>query len=489
MRALFLFFNLIFYTNQANAVNILRVSSQPNLPLDPLSIQTMADYDLALCLYKNWFNYDLKRKAVPGVIKSWEFKQLEGKYYFHIDPAVKWSDGSPLTSKQLLLNLRRIIETNTSYGKAINGLIEIDNSNPINNETFTLKMKNNRPSEAFFQRMGSIFLAITHPKDWQKNKLVSNNFSLGNYKIKKLTTETLSLDRNTNMTPIKNSFDEIVINRKEKNPSLEKFLNGETTEDIIQTNSLIEPAIFNRIVEKKFPFWIRAFDRVSYLAPIKSFEKNDESIRVFLRLLGSQLSNKPLAMHKFAKLAKSLQPIGYPLFSEINYLSRKGDQELLPSKISILTFESPQLKIQQQIIEEQVRQIKNDLKVEWKITKTIADFLSNANNSSQYDLKLLSFGVADPEPATWLSLLINREKPFFELSEKDIQKFEKIISKHNDKKSETNALKELLLKIGERGSYLPLFHFSTLSIAKPGINFKNIHELDETVDYGKLIKD
>lgn len=470
------------------ASNTLKISIAPSLPLDPLSIQTMADYDFALCLYRTWFNYDLSGKATAGLIKNWEFDSNVGAYVFHIDENAKWSNGAQLTSEVLLKNLKRAIKSKSSYGKALECLINIKSAKIINELTFTIPTKNKKPSEAFFQRMGSIFLAVTNPLDWKDDKIISNKYTIGTYKISNLSEKNLLLTRNPhskNITP--HSADEIIINLASPAIDIDDFINGNGNTDIIQTNSLMPIENFNKIISSNFPFWTRAFDRVSYLAPIKPYDKNPEGLRAFIRLLGANLNKHKVETHKFIKRAHSLQPIGYPLHKEIEYASSSEDLKLLPKSISILVIAGPQFKFQKTIIENEINSIKPDLKIEWIIKNSISEFLEVLSNSSTFDLKLLSFGVADPEAATWMSLVINRKNPFIELKESEIIKFEKIVSNHSEIKKENTNLSKLLNEIGKRGGYLPLFHFSTLSIGKPGLSFENIHELDETVDYGKII--
>ena len=271
-------------------------------------------------------------------------------------------------------------------------------------------------------------------------------------------------------------------------PSLELFLEGKAFEDIIQTFSLMPVDLYKKILLSKLPFWTRAYDRVSFISPIRSYSKNSENLRFFLKALGQKFHEQAdqLNIPNTVKIAHSLQPLGYPLSANIKY-NLETIQNKFPNEISILTLEGYQYKIQKPIIEALSKQVSKDIKINWVTRNTIGEVLAEASPNSKYDLKLLSFGVADPEAATWLSLVMNKDRPIVEFSDSDSKKFEKIMKRHSGNEYEVKELKELLASIGERGSYLPLFHFSTMSIGKPGINFDKISELDETINYSKLI--
>lgn len=470
----------------------LKVSSTPKLPLDPSLIQTMADYDLALCLYRTWFNYDNSRKAIPGIISSWKFDKKNGSYNFLIEKKASWSDGSPLTSEHLIKNLERLIRNKKSYGSAIDSIIDFKNIKIIDQQNFIIPTKNKEPSEAFFQRMGSIFLAITHPNDWDTNgNLIHNNLTIGPYKINEKSATDLILTKNAFDKLSNESRIEKIHYRLGLPPSsIDDFINGNTFEEITQTYTLMSNELYNKIISMKLPFWTRAFDRVSYIAPIKPFSENSEKLRNFIKTLGIkfQTSLKNLEVPSNVKIANSLQPKGYPLHVQLHYELEPSEQNNLPNEVSILAIDGDQLKIHRPIIDSLVATMNPIVKIKWVIKPTIDAFLKELTDKSPYDFKILSFGVADPEAATWLSLVLNKENPFIELSKKDTEKFEKIMNNHSGNHKEVLDLKNLLTSIGERGSYLPLFHFSTMSIAQPGISFEKISELDETVDYSKLIK-
>lgn len=468
----------------------LNLSISPKLPHDPSHIQSMADYDLSLCLYRNWFEYDLSRNALPGLVKSWKFNKINGEYEFSIDSKAKWSDGSDLTSDHLVLNLKRILKSKSSYGTSLDTIIDGKNLRIKDKINFIVPIKNKKPSKAFFQRMGSAFLSITHPSDWDENgKVFKNTLFIGPYKIKEQNKQILSLEINQ-FDPLseKKRVQKIQMNIGGKPTDLTEFLDGKGQDDIVQTYTLLPIETYHKILNSKLEFWTRSFDRVSYMAPLK-YSKKSTPLRHYLRALGVafQTKKQEISFPSNVKIAQSLQPKGYPLHKKITYQFDPKDTKKIPLEISILAIDNNQLSIQKPIIEMLTKTINPNIKLQWITKKNVADFIDALNEDSLYDLKLLSFGVADPEAATWLSLVLNKDRPFIEINKTDLLNFNKILSKHKGLDKEVSDLKEMILTLGERGSYLPLFHFSTMSIGKKGISFEKISELDETVNYSKLV--
>ena len=493
-RFLYFILTIFLISLKVQAMSVLNVSSTPNLPLDPAKIQTMSDYDLTLCLYRTWFDYDSARQAVPGLVSKWKFDDKLGAYHFTISDKSKWSDGSPLTSEQLIKNLERVIKKKTSYGAAVDAIMNFKEVKIIDEKNFLFPTKNKLPSVAFFQRMGASFLSVTHPKDWDDlGNIVSNKFTIGPYQIKEHKKNRLILVAQPyDSGPYTKRVPQIHMKLNVKPSLVHDFITGKTSEDIMFTTTMMNLDTYEKITSLKWPYWTRTFDRVSFLAPVKTFSKNPEKLRNFIKVFGYNLHNKAetLNLSKVIKVALSLQPKGYPLNDNIKYevsgINLKTD---LPSEVSIVANEGPQTTFQMEKIESLVKSTMPSVRINWVLKPSLAAFYeeTNLNDKSNYDLKLTNLGVADPEAATWLSLVLNRQAPCVEISNSDLQQFEKIMKKHQGVDKEVLDLRNLLTSIAERGSYLPLFHYSSMSIAKPGISYANINELDETIDYSKLI--
>jgi MarR-like DNA-binding transcriptional regulator SgrR of sgrS sRNA len=466
----------------------IRVEINPSLPSDPLQIQSMADYDLTLCLYRTWFEYDESRRAKPGIVSRWSFDSSTGAYRFLISENAHWSDGSPVTAQQLLLNLRRSIELKTSYGVAIKSLIRLEHAKELSPKEFTLPTRDGKPSELFFQRMGSSFLAIVHPSDLDSGlKVITNHLSNGPYKIASADAHQIHL--------VKNSFDGIAnVNRpseiqlrRESSTNLSDFVAGKSWATVIQTATLMPKTLSDQIITRKLPYWTRGFDRVSKLKPLGKGEvlkRRREFVRAFGRAwAGIHIEKLPFNASK----ALSLQPQGYPLFQPVDFSKAPvvaGEQSHLPTNVKIIVGMSPQYEIQKPLVAQAAQSL--GVQVEWVPVRSAVDVATAVKQDPEIGFDIFNFGVADPEPTTWMGLVLNPESVFVDVTPEDLAEFNRI-SHLNVKEQEATEYRALLTSMALRGSYVPLFHFSTLSLGQPGISFENIHELDETVDYSKLI--
>ncbi len=461
----------------------IKVYGRPVLPHDPLTFKAMDDYDLNLCLYRTWFDYDESRNPKPGIISKWTFSSESGAYTFEIDAKAKWSDGSNVNSKQLIANIKRAIAQKSTFGETIKKIIEVSSMTIVDEKHFAITMVNRQPSKEFFTRMGSAFLAITHPNDWSEDGVVkSNTLTNGPYKVESISDDLLSLVRNTHdfMAP-KGAADKILIRLKNIDYDIKDFIERKTWANIHRENSIVSPEMLELFKLNDTPYWTRGVDRVSLLRPLVG-EKID-SHRENILLLGRAWSeNLPNDLSLDSKPARSLQPLGYPLFEEINYphvdlAKLKGKTfKIVTNKNSVNSYVMNKWD---------AIATKLGFKISWEILPSLVEFVKVFEKSDVYDYSLFSFGVADPDPATWLALVFSEEMGMVYKTPDQFKRYKEIL-KQTDKAKSVKDLRELTKNVGLSGGYLPLIHYSSLVLGHKGMSFKNIDPLDETVNYAKI---
>lgn len=456
----------------------LRVELAARLPIDPLYMKAMAEYDLSLMLWRSWFNYDKGRRAENGVIKRWIFDNKTGEYKFELEE-MKWSDGSALTSDHLIANLKRISKSSTSYAKALNSIVDIDSLKEIAPNSFAFRTKSRKPSDTLFNQFGSVFFSIVHPKDLDESgtRLKQNSLALGPYKIEKIEKEQMSFVRNPYFkTTNFKSPERILVRPLSPDFSLEKFLKGKVWSNYYQTNTLLNPDTAKAIRSSKAPLWTRGFDRVALLRPLGSGPAL-QTRRQLIKALGFAAGKSSLPQHPLqVSLAKSLQPLGYPLFKPLSYPETKSPLK----KVKILSYKVPQLDLIRPWLDQLTQGL--GILLEWQVLDQ-QKFLSTDWDKSGNDLVLFSFGVADPEPTTWLGLVLGSR--FISYESVDHKRFESLTGVQ-DTQRQVEGYQDLLTDIALNGGYLPLFHGATFSIGRPGMNFDLVDPLDETVDYSKI---
>lgn len=465
----------------------LRVRLEFKLPIDPSRIVTMADYDLSLLLSKTWFGYDKSRKAVPGLISSWKFDEKKGGYLLEIDAREKWSDGSPLTSNDLMFGLKKgLHRSKDGIGASVSELIDLDSSFIIDDRSFFVAIKKKKGSESFFQRMSAIFWAVTSPKDHLKDlsfTQTGNTVSIGPYVIREKKDDEIVLEKNRfYVGDISKAPDRVVVKRGVGKIDLEKFLERGTWENYIQINTLISPELVEKLKVSKFPFWTRGVDRISLLKP-HGTGRDLEGRKKLGVAIATEFHKKEGSYNLGVSKASSLQPFGYPLFDPMKYgVKIHVPENFLKREIKIVSYESSFHDFHERELNPIFRSL--GLRVNWAV-KTRAEYLrlTSDTDKSSFDFELSGFGVADPEPATWLGLVLGEK--FISVSQAEMEKFREILA-INDFGKEITAFKFLLKDIQSKGGFSPLFFFSTLSVGHPQMSFKRVEELDETVDYSKI---
>lgn len=460
----------------------IRIRNDVTLPVDPLFIKTMAEYNFALLSFRNWFEYDEKRKPSPGIIEHWEFDSELGLYTFFISSNAKWSDGSLITSSDLRFNLDRAVFLNTTYGRSISAIVDITKFNELSTQSFELIAKDKKLSSSFFERMGSIFLSVINPKDVDSKtlKAKTNIFSAGPYVVAEESKVGIELIQNKYFPISQNSAVTIMLGKSGTQFDLDSFLDEKSWENLAQLTSFVSADWEEKIVQQKLPYWARGHDRVSIFRP--GFGPKNDRGRRLIRTINAKLSVSHIGDRLPFNVARaySLQPEPYPLHHE----KVTCEAQPIPNpKVKILATDSPLV----QFHIDALNGVFNDLNLEpeWDI-QPYSNYIQALSKSEDHDIIFLSFGVADPESSTWVSLI--KDAKFVDFDDKDLGEIIEVLTVENREESGarfTQVLKDSLRK----GGYVPLFFGSTMALAHHGLSFREMSDLDETVNLSKIVFD
>jgi MarR-like DNA-binding transcriptional regulator SgrR of sgrS sRNA len=463
-----------------NSGRELKIQNHVNLPFDPLQLKSMAEYNFALLVTRNWFEYDEGRKPLPGIIDSWSFQADKGSYTFHISKEAKWSDGTAITSSDLKFNLDRATRLKTSYGQSISSLVDLSSYKEISSSEFQLTTRDKKPSTSLFERMGSVFLAIVSSSDVDSTtfKVKSNNKSAGPFVVKGNEGGNLVLVPNPFFPQNKNAAEKIILGSDPKSFDLDRFLEGKSWENLAQFTSFVPTSWEQKILKNKLPYWTRGHDRVSLLRP--GFGPRAKRGRQIIKAINSSFCDyKEKEKLPFnVTRSYSLQPESYPLHHEKIACSRSKISE---GKISILATDSPVVKFHMEILNDFFKS--QGVEVTWDLLP-FGKYIEGIGSSENHDIIFLNFGVADPEPATWMSLI--RDAGFISFDADDLKQFDSIFKIENKVES-VSKYKVLLKDVLNKGGYAPLYYGSTLALGHKGLSFKQMRELDETVNLSKVI--
>jgi peptide/nickel transport system substrate-binding protein len=109
-------------TTEVKQGGALRIASiAPANPLDPVAMIDLASYAIVAQTYEFLAYSGSNLKLTPGLAESWEPNEDGSAWTFKIRRGVKWQDGSPLTTADIIASFERNIE----YGNSgLKGVVE-----------------------------------------------------------------------------------------------------------------------------------------------------------------------------------------------------------------------------------------------------------------------------------------------------------------------------------------------------------------------------
>src|SRR4029077_21260858 len=124
---------------QAQQQKVLRVVPQGEVKVfDPHQSQVNLTSMHAALVYDLLFSWDADMVPQPQLVESWTVSDDKLLYTFTLRPGLKFSDGSPLTTRDVIATLKRLflrdsqIQSLASRGTALE---------PIDDRRFTLRLK------------------------------------------------------------------------------------------------------------------------------------------------------------------------------------------------------------------------------------------------------------------------------------------------------------------------------------------------------------
>ena len=164
----------------------------------------------------------------------------------------------------------------------------------------------------------------------------------------------------------------------------------------------------------------RDHDRTSLLKPMPG--AGVEERKSFLRSLGQlkqDLKSSQYALN--VKPVDCLQPVGFPLYDELNLIKNSYSDSSQARSFKIVAGESISTRFHMKMLNPLFK--KYGYKVEWHVIQK-SQLVNSFNDGDKYDFVLFDFGVADPEPLTHTALIL--EKDFAYVDEKTRQRYKEV---------------------------------------------------------------
>jgi MarR-like DNA-binding transcriptional regulator SgrR of sgrS sRNA len=479
----------------AAAQKVLRVHNDFNLPLDPSQLTTMSEYNLSLCLFRTIFELDDASTPVSKVLSSWRYDEADTSYELSIRDGVKWSDGKSLTADDLAFSLLRLKIAAPGHFESIASLLPgqvkvtdqgVAHESLVVSGASKLRVKVHKAGPDLFKRLTAAFIPIVRrdqvsPKT---GRIVRNTPSLGPYIPIESDSkpDLLVLEANPSFYDKRRDMPKRIEMKPNAPglPDLKLLGTPKSWANVALDRAFLPTEVWNPLQKSGASRWTRSVDRAIFMYPTdKGMASRD--LPPLMRWLGYALMKSPLDFsgHVGVMPARSLQPPGFPLNKDLEYPQTSMPRQDSPVKNAIVGMQIPRSVIEKKLAEtglsfEIVAQVPASKRFELEASTHVDVFISNV-------------GAADPDPTTWLTLILDEKKPFIEDSDGLLRRKFSLMKAMRDARAQTASLIELVHDAGREGRYVPLAHYSSVAIATGGFSLKNIRPIDETVDLSKVV--
>ena len=452
------------------------------LPVDPANIRTLVDLDLSYALGSTLVEWSPGREIVAGLAESWEILD-ENAIRFKIRKNLKWSNGEPVKAAQVATSLERAKKDHGDSLKSLFGMVS--GIKAVDDDKVLLTLKVKAAQSGVLNKLTEPMYGVIRISNSGEVDLTT---TVGPFVLASSDADELKLVVNKNWFGYgKAMADEVIVRRPIKGEELQdSFLTNDWV-NLMTSSSLVEQTTHEKYQKQKYDIWNRNLDKIFFLSPGPRSTNQDG--RDLFRFLNRNLDRAVLTkgMSGF-RLSDQFFPPGYILFDTEFSKSVKGElpEKYKRSPLTVLGVDARLSKTVQSNIRSEIKRLTGQEPV-FKIVP-LSEF-EKARAGSDYDFLAGALPVNDPNIEGSLSFFFGLTPPIIPDAGDGALAFGKRIAEA--KKLETQALKnteyrKVFTSAVNAGSLLPLFHYSTVVIAKQGMDLSQVPMTDETVSFSKV---
>lgn len=309
--------------------------------------------------------------------------------------------------------------------------------------------------------------------------------SSGSFVLSKTSDNEVNLSVNKNWYLFVNDMPSTVeIRRPEKNVDLIENFQKDTWVNLVSGSSLMRAATLKGLTDSGAKTWQRSLDKVFSLYPSKRFLKS-RGAKVIQKLAVSLDKEKVLTGLSGYTLATQFFPRGYELWSSIEPKSLNLEIQKNTHALKIIIPDNPYAVPLKTSLVKALKE-SNGIAVECELVPLPE--VNDRMKKGDYDILATGIAVADPNFEGAMSFFFEREPAFIQ-SDLNPNNFASQIKEARGlatSKDRAAKMREIIIHAQEAGHVLPLFHFSSLAIAKSGVNLSEVPNSDETVLFSKV---
>lgn len=457
------------------------------VPVDPANVKTLVDLDLSYALAAtlvDWTDSRTLKQGLARAVDGASGDKQEKIISFQLRPEAKWSDGSKISADQVVRSFNRAKKL---HGEDLKSLFEMVETIEAKGES-TIEFKLNRPvakSQIHHKLTEPMYGVVYLKADGQADLTKSS----GPFGLSSESKEELTLVANPHWFGRETGMaDKIVIRQPKTKATMDQDdFAGDSWPNIVASTSLMPKEISSRYEKEHFSIWNRNLDRVFFLSPGPKLASMEG--RSFFQTLNQKLDRDLLTKGLSGfRLNQQFFPPGYAIYdSEFNLAPKKAEvpSQLTKQPLEFLGAEGRLSAVLQANISHAVKQLTGHAP---KFNLVPLAKFNEARAEGKYDILVASLPVNDPNVEGAVSFYFGMTPPLIPNSGEGSGDFKKRTTEaRSQEETKRNAeYRRVFTQAVNDGCLLPLFHFSSIVIARDGIDLSRVPTSDETVAFSKV---
>ena len=475
---------LITMRANGNQMNEIRTYMEFTYPVDPVHIRTIPDMDISYALGSTLIGWDSEKQITAAIAEKWAI-QSENIYRFTLSKDAKWSNGLPMASKDIKASFERGLKLHPHELRSLANILEriecpsalqVDFHLKVKAKESGLLSKLTEPNYSILKlnAAGQTDLAVT-----------SGAFSLS----RQSTSQELVLIKNKywyHSESVTSLADRVLIRRAPTEMDAQTVLIADPWLNLIETSSLIKDDLLKKYSTEGYQIWRRPFDKLFYFNIGR--RANNAETRSLLKYLHSRTIAAEIGKGLSGfQATEQFFPLGYQLHDRSFACVGHADDKIISAfqKRPLEILISPS-RVSPQLRENIRRSILKAVGVEPRFLSVSLENLGAAKVKGEYDLYAGTVGLADPDPEGAMSFYLETDAPLIET------KGTKFVERLDQARKESTEEKKLLIMRSIltdavcNGYVLPVFHLSTLGLARGDLDLSQIPESEESIMLSKV---
>jgi ABC-type transport system substrate-binding protein len=450
-------------------------------PIDPAKLIVIPDQDLSYALASTLVEWSHSKQIATGLAARWAIKD-HTTYVMTLKPDLKWSDGTVVTSQDVKRSLERGQKVYPDDWRSLTNIVKNISCPSPSVVEFSLNM----PAES-----SNLLGKLTEPNygivKIKSNEGVDPAVTTGPFYLASGSKDELELQPNPNWIHDERVLvRKIIVRRMAVGANPQDILLNDQWPNLMQISSLLPKVVSDKYQDTKFNFWKRPTDRV-FLFQLGRRLYNEEGEKIF-KYLNTHIQREKLLDGLVAGTTTTqLFPTSYALH-ERNFDEGRESKSVLPDSMKAKPVEiliSP---------ERVSPTLKENIRLEiLRLTGHSPHFIEIPMSQlfkrywkDDYDFYAGTYGLADPNPEGLMSFYFENDFRIIpEIGEPFLKRLDDARKISNEAKR-VNAMRDILTDATYKGHIVPLFHLSTMGIARQELDLSDVPLTDETVTLSKI---